>query len=484
MRMKKSVKALSLVLICALVFSLAPSFEAQGVAASSVRVGLCYSDTAVYSARFVSDSEINIYDASGTYLATFPGGKEGVITISGSTMKSDGMDTGETWSEETEDGETVVHNVYAGVFSTTSGAVTLSSGSVISFNGAKYRGSFELRNDSGKMTVINIVGMNDYLSSVLGREMSASWPQEALKAQAVCARNYVLSASTKHSDKGFDVCATTDCQVYGGVASEDSRTRAAVEATQNVSVTYNGRTVPLYYFSCDGGYTEDSENVWTNAEGYLRGKKDIYESEDYAKYYNWEVTMTRSEIEQKLKSKGHNIGTLLDITIDEVSDNNGVVAMTFVGTEDSYTATKTLTRTTLSLNSQAYTIEKLDGQDKVVEEEEEPTEEETEEEEEPAFVLTADGVEKTKKPVYRLTESGLERMDAMAPASPAEEETEEETEEEEPEQELFETYVFTGHGWGHLVGMSQWGAYSMAKLGKSYKDILNFYFTDIKITEG
>ncbi|MCD8048423.1 MAG: SpoIID/LytB domain-containing protein [Clostridia bacterium] len=482
MKMKKSVKALSLLLICTLIFSLAPSFEAQSVSSSSVRVGLCYSDTAVYSARFVSDSEINIYDASGTYIATFPAGSEGVATISGGAIKSEGIDTGETVSEETEDGETAVYNVYAGAFSTTSGAVTLSSNSVISFNGAQHRGSFELRDDGGKMTVINIVGMNDYLSSVLGKEMSASWPQEALKAQAVCARNYVLSASTKHSTKGFDVCATTDCQVYGGVASEDSRTRAAVEATQNVSVTYNGKVVPLYYFSCDGGYTEDSENVWANAEGYLRGKKDIYESEDYATYYNWKVTMTRSEIEETLKNKGHDIGTLLDITIDEVSDNNGVVAMTFVGTDDSYTATKTLTRTTLSLYSQAYTIEKLDGQDKVVDEDEAPTEEETEDEDF-VFILTADGVEKTKKPVYRLTESGLERTDVIAPASPAEE-YEEVEEEEEPEQELFETYVFNGHGWGHLVGMSQWGAYSMAKLGKTYKDILNFYFTDIKITEG
>lgn len=338
--------------------------------------------------------------------------------------------------------------------------LVLDSATPIYFNNSAYRGSFRLKNYKNTLTVINVVNTEDYLASVLGREMSASWPIEALKAQAVCARNYAVT-STKHSTYGFDLCSTVDCQVYGGIASEAERTRRAVQETKGVVVTYEDKVVSLYYFSCDGGYTEDSENVWTNALGYLRGKQDIYENPEYISLYNWSKTYTKAEIETILTNKGVSIGELKDIRIDAVSDNNGVIQMTFIGSAGEHTVKKSGTRTFLSLNSQAYTIEKHLP---------EAASGRIETETVSMKVLTDKGIESVTNPMYVLTANGLEKIEYG-------------TYEVKEEASAYASYTFNGHGWGHLVGMSQWGAYCMAKQGYTYKDILNFYFTDIVIEE-
>jgi stage II sporulation protein D len=106
--------------------------------------------------------------------------------------------------------------------------------------------------------------------------MSPSWPLEALKAQAVCARTYVM-ASRKHS--GFDVCTTECCQVYQGIGRANATTDMAVDQTAGQYMTYNGELCVAYYSSSDGGATENSENVWNEAIGYLRGVVDPYEAD-------------------------------------------------------------------------------------------------------------------------------------------------------------------------------------------------------------
>ncbi|MEG2000103.1 MAG: SpoIID/LytB domain-containing protein, partial [Evtepia sp.] len=93
------------------------------------------------------------------------------------------------------------------------------------FKGYRYYGDFMYkRMDGGNLTVINYVSLENYVKGVLPYEMSASWPVEALKAQAVCARNYARLVGTKHAKDGFDVCNTIDCQVYCGLnkASDNS----------------------------------------------------------------------------------------------------------------------------------------------------------------------------------------------------------------------------------------------------------------------
>ncbi|MBQ7876198.1 MAG: SpoIID/LytB domain-containing protein [Clostridia bacterium] len=431
-------KKISLILLVIMVFF---CFSVSAVAEDAeyidlLRVGISYGSEAKGEAWFYSESEIYVTDAYyGTYIATLPAYTKCKIYTDGGTIASD-------------------------YFSPVGSAITLSGESVINFNDTAYRGSFELHNSSDKITVINIVNTDDYLASLLGKEMSANWPLEALKAQAVCARNYAMTIAGKHTSSGFDICDTQHCQVYGGVKSEADSTRLAVEETRGVTVTYEDEIVPLYYFSCDGGYTEDSENVWVTALGYLRGKKDIHEKEEYATRYNWSVTYTKAEIENILNSKNMGVGELCDIRIDEMSDNNGVIKLTFVGTLGEKTVTKTQTRTVLSLNSQAYTIEKNTNAPIISEEPEIVTQN----------ILTADGVVTVTNPGFAMTGEGVKQIPYGTVTV-------------QEESEYFDSYTFNGHGWGHLVGMSQWGAFSMAVEGYTYKDILNFYFTDIAIVE-
>lgn len=424
-----------LIIICMLFNMLCITAPAEENAyADTLRVGISYASKT--EAWFYSDSPVEIIDAAYfSYITTVPAGVKFNVTATGGMLQSE-------------------------YFSPTASAIRLESASVISCNDAKYRGSFELMNKNDKITVINIVNTEEYLASVLGKEMSPSWPIEALKAQAVCARNFAIKNIGKHSSYGFDICSTQDCQVYAGISSEAERTRQAVSETQGVLVKYQGKVVPLFYFSCDGGYTENSENVWVSAEGYLRGKKDIYENPEYATYYDWSKTFTKTEIEDILAKKNMSVGELLDIRIDEMSENNGVIKLTFVGTEGEETVSKTSTRTILSLNSQAYTIEKHTAEPVVKEEVKEVT----------VHVLTANGIVKVTNPEYALGATGLYKIPYEV--TKVQEAT-----------GAYESYTFNGHGWGHLVGMSQWGAYSMAVAGYNYKDILNFYFTDIEIAQ-
>ena len=130
--------------------------------------------------------------------------------------------------------------------------------------------------NGGDLIVYNLVDIEDYVKGVIPYEMSNSWPIEALKAQAVCARTYAM-ASRKHS--GFDLCTTECCQVYRGVGLANDTTDSAVEQTAGQYLTYNGELCVTYYSSSDGGATENSENVWTAAVGYLKGVIDPYEAD-------------------------------------------------------------------------------------------------------------------------------------------------------------------------------------------------------------
>ncbi len=122
-----------------------------------------------------------------------------------------------------------------------------------------YRGNLEFRG-SGLMGVqtVNALGLEPYVRGVISLESPASWPAEALKAQAVAARTYALT--TSKGGNGWDQYPDTRSQMYGGVAAETKSTDAAVRATKNQIVTYQGAPVVTYFFSTSGGRTENVEN--------------------------------------------------------------------------------------------------------------------------------------------------------------------------------------------------------------------------------
>lgn len=179
--------------------------------------------------------------------------------------------------------------------------------------GRAYRGTIELqRTPQGRVTAINEVDLEAYLYGVIKPEIDPQWPAEAVKAQAVAARTLAverLSASRAHPGAaGYDLPATTDAQVYLGVAAEDPAAAAAVDATRGRVVTYRGLPIFAAYHSNSGGHTEDSENVWGTVYPYLRGVPDPYALGAPSAW--WSARLPVSEVAARLRRGGVEVPAL------------------------------------------------------------------------------------------------------------------------------------------------------------------------------
>ncbi|HOF99580.1 MAG TPA: SpoIID/LytB domain-containing protein [Clostridia bacterium] len=129
--------------------------------------------------------------------------------------------------------------------------------------------TFDVR--AGAIRAINTLPVEQYLYGVLPHEMSNSFPVDALKAQAVCARSFAMARCSRYSARDYDLVDTSKDQVYAGYASKNLRAIAAVDATAGQVLTYEGDIIEAFYTSSNGGQTERSANVW---------------SEDYPYYVN------------------------------------------------------------------------------------------------------------------------------------------------------------------------------------------------------
>ena len=284
------------------------------------------------------------------------------------------------------------------------------------FKGYAYYGDFEYyRYISGKLTVINILPLEDYIKGVVPYEMTASWPLEALKAQALCARTYYAKNADTYSNYKFDVTADTYCQAYRGTTAANSNSDGAVDVTAGRYITYGGSLCATQYFSSDGGGTEDSENVFTGALAYCRGVIDPYEDAVPASMNSrksWSVQYSAADLLAKVNGKGYSLSDIASV-VPTYSDTNNVIALTFTDSSGkiatfSKSGCYSFSCSTLRLNSIHYTV---------------------------------------------ALDSG--------------------------------TFTFSGSGWGHSVGMSQFGAYSMAKnYNYGARQIIGFYFTGVNISLG
>ncbi len=133
-------------------------------------------------------------------------------------------------------------------------------GGAIKVGGKPYRGTVELSVVGGKLRAVNHVGLDAYLFGVVPDEVPPTWPAEALKAQAVVARSYALAV--RKPGGGFDLYADVRSQVYGGIASEEPTTTAAVLATVGQVLLYGGKVATTYFFSTSGGRTANVADAW------------------------------------------------------------------------------------------------------------------------------------------------------------------------------------------------------------------------------
>lgn len=316
------------------------------------------------------------------------------------------------------------------------------------FKGYKYYGNFAyLRQDGGNLSVINYVPLEDYVKGVIPYEMSPSWNVEALKAQAVCARSFVLNGTSKHTSQGFDVCNTTDCQVYKGANQATANSDAAVDQTAGQTLSYEGKMVVGYYFSADGGATEDAANVWGGDYGYLKGIKDPYEDTENAQNGVWSVSMTAAQVAAKLAAAGYSIGTVADVSVTARTAMDNVLTVTVTDTTGkAVIVEKGKTRSVFGLNSQRYTVTGNSS----------------------AGSNQATGLGGNILSGVKAAMSGSKLAGGTSSRSSS--------------GAISTSFTFSGRGWGHHVGMSQYGAKAMADQGKTYEQILKFYYTGIEIS--
>ncbi len=177
-------------------------------------------------------------------------------------------------------------------------------GATIKVGADRHRGALILRLDPGQtVTVIEEVGMEEYLEGVLPFEMDPDWPLEALKAQAVVARTFAYANMGKFRKDGFDLTADTRSQMYRGVTAVNDNVRAAVKQTRGEVLGWRGQLLKVYYHACCGGRTENMADVWGGDPAAtpkpLRGVRDPWCSVSphmhWTAYFAWQDVMSAIE---------------------------------------------------------------------------------------------------------------------------------------------------------------------------------------------
>jgi len=370
------------------------------------------------------------------------------------------------------------------------------------FSGFKYRGGFTYqRLTGGNLTVVNVVELEDYVKGVVCYEMGREWPLEALKAQAICARTYALSRLNYHGSLGFDVCNTDYCQVYRGVGSgrtdygPSDVSDQAVEETAGEVLWYRDTLANTFFSSSHGGASESAYYIWgTNMENYpyLCGVEDPYEETvaDKNSYSSWTVKYTASELSKRLQGYGYGTNTSIDrleLTYSELGNVIQVKVCYTNGQSNTFTPrTKVGIRSAFGVNSIRFTVNgqtvqagggssssstgggyALNGSEALASLE-------------GLYTISGSGTtEQTGEELYVISGTG---QTSKAEESSGSGETTGGTNQGGGTVTVSgSSYVFNGSGWGHQVGMSQYGANAMARLGFSYDEIVEFYFPGTQV---
>jgi SpoIID/LytB domain protein len=213
-----------------------------------------------------------------------------------------------------------------------------------------YRGSLEVRPSGSGLAAINVVGIEDYVRGVVSKESPASWPIEALKAQAVAARSYGLSTGIHGGS--FNLYDDTRSQAYGGVGAETAKTDQAVSATRLQVVLYGGKVAQTFFFSTSGGHTENNEfsslGFGQPPLPYLRGVDDPFEADADSPYEHWKRKFSAGRMTSALRSLGLR-GKLRNIAVTQRGTSPRIVRANLVGSRGTTTVTGPQLRDALGL---------------------------------------------------------------------------------------------------------------------------------------
>ena len=335
--------------------------------------------------------------------------------------------------------------------------------------GRSFRGSMVVIPASGTLLLANVVGMEDYVQSTVGAEMPDDWPAESQKAQAVAVRTYAAyrvclakSGALKDCEASFQTVTAADVllwatdQVYRGLEEENPQSIAAARETRGKVLAFNDGPAAAYFHSDAGGMTEEPRYVWGGTVPYLQAVREVPHESPYSL---WTVRLSRQELSAGLSSIGIIPASLPDIitgygpgrsgrwTGVAVMTAKGVVQATATEFRRAFPQVRSMLFSSYSYGGGAETRGLLGA--------------------ETSFRVQADGQVAQVKlgssvivggsgAVTRPT-GGAYATTGAAADTPA-------------------TYALVGSGWGHGVGLSQYGAKAMALGGSDAVEILNLYY--------
>jgi stage II sporulation protein D len=405
----------------------------------------------------------------------------------------------------------------------------------VRFGGRNYRGRLEFFvGRDGGVVVLNVLPLEDYLLGVVPSEMPSHWPAAALQAQAVAARTYAVSRMLNRSDDTFDVYATVSDQVYYGVSGEKPAATEAIRATVGQIVTFSGKPIVAYYCSDAGGCTK------CGTEPYLQAVP--IESPD-SPHNEWSIPLSREELGKLAEKAGAPVGTVKSIRSEQDPGSGHLVKLTVTGDKGRAQIKGNTLRSLLGLSTMKSTrawvqiagqplskpavsapipkvakpqLEAQDAGDVVeiavsgdgdVVEGESPT---LPPHSRP-FIAHAKGVGTKKlRTSYisdgeHLVNCAMEVVLATAPAvtplaapvvvvaehvKPLASEAKRSGKPQPPQVIAGvsgavgpEGIILHGKGYGHGMGMSQWGAKTLAERGMSYEQILSYFYSGVRIEE-
>lgn len=217
-----------------------------------------------------------------------------------------------------------------------------------------YRGRMVLSREGGRVLAVNHLSLEHYLYGVVPSEMPASWPAEALAAQAVVARSYALTS--RSTGLPWDVFADVRSQVYRGVLAEVPASTAAVRATRGEVVTVGGEVAQTFFFSTSGGRTAANEEGFGGSPiSYLRSVDDPYDDE--SPVHTWTARFTTREARRKLRDL--TAGRLTEIAVASRSPSGRAATVLLRGSGGDRTVSAASVRTALGLRSTW--IERIEG---------------------------------------------------------------------------------------------------------------------------
>jgi SpoIID/LytB domain protein len=168
----------------------------------------------------------------------------------------------------------------------------------LEWDGRAYHGVLVVSSGGGRLAIVNVVDLEDYVRGVIADEMPHRWPLAALEAQAVAVRSYALT--TIRAGRRFDLYADDRSQVYGGMGAETAGTLYAATKTEGQILTYGGRVATTYFFSTSGGRTADVRDVWPRLGNipYLRSVPDPYDAA--SPVHEWTLAFSAQRLAARL----------------------------------------------------------------------------------------------------------------------------------------------------------------------------------------